>query len=158
MPSYSGYVALVGSTEGDKRKVEYEIDAPDAILAAVALENLETALQTVSDGGVQRVAYSNILTENTIVQVGDDGVDCFELAVLTLAATGNKKVTHRIPAPKPSIFNADKKTVDVTNADLQAYVATLAASVTLSDGDTIDTAAGNGGILYGKKVSVARSF
>lgn len=63
----------------------------------------------------------------------------------------------RIPAPVDGIFLADGVTVDTGNALVQAYVAAVAAAATISDGETIVTARGDGGLEKGHLRFKARS-
>ena len=60
----------------------------------------------------------------------------------------------RIPAPIDGLFLADGVTVDTNNTDLQTYVAALPE---VSDGETIVTARGAGGVEKGHLRFKARS-
>jgi hypothetical protein len=61
-----------------------------------------------------------------------------------------------IPAPVIGIFSAPtgalRDVVDVTDADLTQYVQQLSQHAYVSDGETIQTASGDDGMLNGRRV------
>ena len=85
-----------------------------------------------------------------IVAGGAGAGDVFEKAKLTLwlDAAGSKPWTHSLPSPSLDIFvgtsGPNRDVVNVSDADLVAYVAALASYVTVSDGETVNTTVQNG--------------
>lgn len=75
---------------------------------------------------------------------------------LTPGGVTPKYHTIRIPDPTEALFEDDLLIVDKTNADLIAYVAELASSVSVSDGEAIDTDLSDG-IAQGWFRSVKKS-
>lgn len=128
-------------------------------LANDALDGLLTDLGAVTDAAVYSVTLGHV--RDTSEAIPAEGVADItdEAAVVTwLSDVGqaNKFHTLRIPAPI-DMFGSDQITVDVTNANLIAYVANFAAGgFQVSDEESIVTSRDNG-IVSGHWRSRAKS-
>ena len=162
---YNGTIGLVDE-RGEKTYIQYSIDTPTNIPFAGA--DLTAAAGHITDLAAKLGALSNaniFLAELRIrvidnATLGADGSDVSNEAVLEvfINPTGQlEKVTKiRIPSPLESLFELDKKTVDLENADLADYVDEVDAGVFLSDGEQINDALGVNGVKKGYWVSKSR--
>lgn len=122
-----------------------DADLPTELnLAATALEAIRTELNDVTDANVD--AYSFEVSGTGAVGGLPASADIHEEAALqmdiTPAGEATKLATQRIPAPSAGIFQGTSgpslDIVDVTDADLVAYVNALATHVLISDGEAIN--------------------
>lgn len=125
--------------------------------ANTALTNIVTALEAVTTANVIRASVTFDQTQSGSLGTGDVTDEAAVSVYLNGAGELKKLHTLRIPAPEPAIFTAgDPNKVDITNADLIAYVGALQAYALVSDDETIQTAVQNG-IDGGYWRSVSRS-
>lgn len=159
MPDYTYTVVLQGATSDDKARRTFQLGTlADEATALAAAAAIRSALDAVTLANVRSETLSEVISaDNQLPASGD----CYEEAVvichLNAPTEAEKLYTLRIPAPE-SLFLSDGETVDISNTDLIAFVAALAANVLLSDGEAINTASGSNGIKEGYKVSRSRSF
>jgi len=121
---------------------------------ALASAMLVITNATPNDGGVVYVdaafvAGAGDLTEKALINVWAQNV---EDATDVLAIS-----QIYIPAPKVGIFLAasgkNYNNIDMNDADLQVYIDALSVNAKISDGETIDTAAGINGMDSGRRVT-----
>jgi hypothetical protein len=137
----------------------------DAAAFAVALQsadNILDALKAITDASVSDVSISMPWLTQEESTIPDASVDvAVEAAILVyINATGTppKYGTLRVPAPIAALFEADGETVDRSNAALQTFIDNLvAAGVTISDGEEINTDLGVNGMARGYYRTRARS-
>jgi len=149
---YEGRVTLIDE-HGFKSQMVYDLGVSAALTgAASAIADLNTIVAELVDVTSANPVDIYVSCHDDTNQVGtlpaeSEIAEEAVLSVHLLAAPLPQKLgTLRIPAPVDGIFQADGYTVDTADADLQAYVAAVAATTTISDGENIITARGSGGI------------
>lgn len=116
---------------------------------------IKAALEAITDAEVANASITYVETDSLAVPTSGD---IFEKAKVVVALTpSGKSHTLSVPAPVIGVFEGAtgeaRDRVDIGDADLQAYVAALAANCLVSDGEVIDTGFGsNGGIISGRRV------
>lgn len=134
----------------------YALRAADHAAATTAAGLILAAIANVSAAVVKSYALSEVFVENALA-LPAGGVRVAEYANVTVVIDGfpNKVANLRIPAPLAGVFLAatgtNARIVDVTDADLQAYATMFGAAgpAFISDGEDLDVAADNGGIVRG---------
>jgi len=132
------------------------------LLAVAALNAISGALDDITAGIIYFTrVYANV-QESALVPTSEDA-RIYVNAVIAchIGASGEvaKYATVRVPAPVDALFVGDEgdgeseDVVDVTNANLQAYIDALEANALVSDGETINTALGTNGMYRGRRVS-----
>lgn len=160
---WKAHVTLIGA-KLPQTVMSYDLNVDEGGLisdqfneANTALTNIVTALEAVTTGNVIRASLSYDQTQSGVLGAGDVTDEAAVSVYLNGAGELAKLHTLRIPAPEAALFTAgDPNKVDITNADLIAYVGALQAYAFVSDGETIQTTVQNG-IDGGYWRSVARS-
>jgi hypothetical protein len=125
--------------------------SPEAafVTANTELGELVTDLQAVTDCAINRVTLS-FLDDSQLEAVPAPGVaDMTDEAAISvwLSDVGelDKFATLRIPGPIAALMQSDQKTVDVTNANLIAYVENFGPDkFEVSDGEAVVISRDNG--------------
>lgn len=107
---------------------------------------IKTALQAVTGANIYKETLGQWLSGDNTLPAGPMRDITEEVVVSTyLSGAGEIPKYHsvRIPAPEEALFSA-LNDVDVSNADLIAYIAQLAAHTEVSDEEVIDTTVTNG--------------
>lgn len=162
---YEGRITLIDE-QGIKSSLRFDLgttvgadDATEVGPVWDTLRDISTALAAVTTANQFQVAIQirDTAFEDGSLPAEAEVPEEAAVAVHLVAAPDPEKLHYiRIPAPVDALFLADGVTVDTGNADLQAYVAEL-ANVEVSDGETIVTARGDGGIKKGHLRFKARS-
>lgn len=133
----------------------YEFVSADYTVAFPQLVTIAGLLQQISHVEVTEVSMK---IAQVITGVPSPyGVSTADNAVVTVGTVGGGKASLFVPAPKEPLLVPGSGALDVNDADLQSYVAQIAAVCTVSDGETIDTAVGVGGVLNGHWTSLAKT-
>lgn len=160
MATYELIITLQGATNSDRTTKRFVLDAPDYVSASVEADQVRGALVDITKANIRRMVLSEVLLEDGTLPA-DNSADTFERAKVFVYtnATGDaeKLAAVEIPAPEEVLF-IDGEIVDINNALLQQYIQQLAQHTTVSDGETINTAEGAGGMKNGYKVTKARNF
>lgn len=135
----------------------------DFTAAVAAGEALADAYADISNATVAKVdvSYSNPPYESGVLPVA---ADIFEYATIAChlnpPAELEKIQSVRVIAPQLGIFigssGVDRDIVDRADTALQAFITEIAEEYTVSDGETINTTSGVGGMKNGRRN--ARSF
>lgn len=146
---YDGRIVLIDE-HGHKTSMNYDLGVgADPVAAMVKLNALAVALDAVTDANLFDVALTAHDDTNIDASIPTEA-EATEEAVLSVHLLAEplapKYAILRIPAPSNGIFLGDKESVDITDVDLLAYVAAVAANALVSDGETIVTARDYGGI------------
>lgn len=165
----SVYNAQIEFTDekGLKTVINHPIDTPtnipwaalDVAAAATHLDDLVAAYGALSTANITRAGVTVRSVDNSTL--GDDGSDVTDEAALIVYVnpTGElpKYAMLRIPSPVESLFEDDKVTVDLDNADLATLIDEIDAGVFVSDGEQINGDLGTNGVKRGWWRSKARS-
>lgn len=168
MPSkYEGTVTLK-ALNGRKVSKVYDLGTFDGVSAEVEFGEANNALVQIA-GALADVTDAVIVKQTlTLIMVDDPGLagdgDVTEYALLNVWSLDEDDPTavehaaqHYIPAPTIGIFagavGADRDRIDRADADLQQYVQQVAQHAFISDGETIQTASGVGGMDSGKRIT-----
>lgn len=163
---YGGYITLRGADNRETRALfdlgEFDdIDGQgDEFLAARnALDAIVAEYADVTDAVI---VQSGVV--ETPAPVGGNGAgDLFEKALINVWSVNENddldvesKSQIYIHAPSIGIFQTatgpGRNRVDTADADLQAYIAALAANAYISDGETIQTSSGVAGMDSGRRI------
>lgn len=128
--------------------------AVEFVQARDAFNAVLTALGNVSSAVIKDASMKIIL-----FQSGDTPPDISnvaERALVNVHLSSLKTAPHYIHSPLNELFVPGSKTVDLTNANLVAYINAL-AGMRLSDGEQIDIFSGSNGMKNGRWISVPRS-
>lgn len=154
---YGLSVVLVDS--GDNKAVlRYVLNSADAVTAATDAASIMTALNAITGAVISKYTLHHLYEENSFSWPAG-GVNVEERATVTarLGTSPSKSHTLHIPAPVDALFVAtsgpDRNRVDVTETTLQDYIDLFGsgAEAEISDGEYINTALANHGILEGKR-------
>jgi hypothetical protein len=128
--------------------------------AVAAMATLRAAFAAVTDAVIaeERIASMEVLSAATPAEG-----DLFQNAMINVWSLNTEDanaVEHLaqvyIPAPVIGVFSAatgsGRDVVDITDADLTAWIAALAADAEISDGETIQTGTGDDGMADGRRV------
>jgi len=128
--------------------------------AVAAMAALRTAFDAVTDAVIaeERIASVEALSAATPADA-----DLFQNAMVNVWSLNTEDanaVEHLaqtyIPAPVIGVFvsptGSGRDVVDITDADLTAWIAALAANAEISDGETIQTGTGDDGMADGRRV------
>ncbi len=142
---------------GNQTRKIVELNAADVAAAVIGGENVMGLLAPLTNaqilGGTITVSVNPPFLNNPVSPYNSNAS---ERASLNVHTSPSKTVVHQIPAPVQSLFVPNSPVVDIANADLQAYIAWMAANATVSDGEVIDAGSGTGGIANGAWASVSR--
>lgn len=159
---YSGTIGLVDE-HGFITTLHYDLGqeadtlgmaAKLASLNAIAAELVDVTSSNIS--GV-KLSVEDTTNENFTVPTEAENSEEAVISVHLAASPLMQKLGQlRIPAPVNGLFLADKYTLDTSNVPLADYIAAVAANALVSDGETIVTARGIGGIAGGSWRSKAK--
>jgi hypothetical protein len=166
MAFFQAYVVLKGLNGRTLRKVydlgEFnDLDPGDQYNGAHgAYTQIVGALDTVTDGVIVGSGIISAILDDAGLPGAGDLFENAMVNVYTLDEDDPTAVEHVsqifIPAPVIGIFSAPtgalRDVVDVTDADLTQYVQQLSQHAYVSDGETIQTASGDDGMLNGRRV------
>lgn len=142
---------------GHTSTYSYDLVSADPATALSDLEGIAAVLDLIT---ASQVTAIKITLEGDVSGFGapSQSGDNSNKAVLNVyTEAGEKEAVVEVPAPLPGLFvGGNTPVVDIGNATLQAYVAALASGTTVSDGETIDTASGTGGMKNGRWSSRSR--
>jgi hypothetical protein len=157
--SYIYNLKLQGHAKDDKPALRFVLNAVDENEALAAALNVKAAFLAVSSLLVRGESITNVITPESDLRPSDPSADGFEEAKISvyLDDTGDKLHTLRIPGGENTLYLPDGQTVNISNAQLVAYISMLEQYIQVSDGEFIDTTITNG-IKEGWKASVAKSF
>jgi hypothetical protein len=158
MTIYYGQIKVRGYADKDRYIYNYNLgNLLDESAGVAALSAVYDALDAITAGTIEEVSIKSIISTDATQPAY--GVNTREQAVVTsyLNATGTKLHNVVIPSPTDAIVNPNGMDVDVTDADLIAYIAALAANVQVSDGESIDTTVSNG-MKEGHTRTVSKSY
>lgn len=163
---YEGRIVLIDE-QGLKTTLRYDLGTTVGADVATEfgpvqdeLEAIATALAAVTTANLFEVGmlFRDDANENQALPAEAEVPEEAAISVHLVAEPGAAKLGQlRVPAPVDGVFLADGVTVDTGDADLQAYVAAVAAAATISDGESIVTARGDGGLEKGHLRFKARS-
>ncbi len=163
---YTGKVTLIDE-QGLKTTLTYDLGTsagtdPSIEFPAAknSFDSIVTALAAITTANIFQAAilFRDDTQEDATLPAEAEVPEEAAVSLHIAAAPAPEKYHYiRVPAPVDTLFLADGVTVDSNNAALQAYVAALAAETTVSDGETIVTARGSGGIAAGHLRFKARS-
>jgi len=90
--------------------------------SGAAVTAIRTALDAISTTKQEKASITQPGNYSTTSAAGayEDDQD---KATFTFLDSAGKYHSYRVPAPKESIFQADRETVDLTNADVTAFAA-----------------------------------
>lgn len=151
MPDYTARFGFQGHADKDVAWVNYSLGTlPDEAAAIAAVTAILTPLSLITLADIEVSLKSVIQSFDASPAFGVDAHD-EALLITHLNDVGTKLYPSlRIPAPSSDIVMPDGMAIDVTDANLIAFVAAVAANVVLSDGESIDTTTANG--IKGGKV------
>lgn len=135
MTTYMAQVILTDDYGRQTRKSYQSQDFIDFPTAMVALTNLVTDLQAVTELGVVRT----YLTEETVIaEAPASGANIDAGMSLTVVKADTKKATIKVPAPPASVINPDG-TVDLTATAITDFVGNFQSGGgwTVSDGEIV---------------------
>lgn len=149
---------------GNSSTLRFILVAADETAADTAVGTILTRLGAVSNAVVKQYTVGKRYVEDNITLPGS-GVHVEDRAKIVMNIDGEplKTVTTYIPAPKTGIFIGTSgeaaDTIDASDADLQAYVATWhdGGLATISDGEKV-AATPNSGIKKGGRTHRQSSF
>jgi hypothetical protein len=154
------FVRFQGTKSKDVSSRTFDLTGGDYATALAEAAAIKAELDDVTTAEIILERISEVISESNAVPA--TAADTFECAVVNVhlnAPTEREKLhTLYIPAPVAGMFLADGTTLDISNTDLQAYVAAIAASALVSDGETIQTGTGTAGIKDGYLLSKAKNF
>ena len=147
-------ITLRGTQPGDTTTLTYDLgdfaEPVDWSLVQAAADQIRGALVDITDAFIAKETLSGILSSDNSVPTDADTTD--ELVIIThLNAVGEAEKLHatRVPAPVSTVFQPGGEVLDKTNADVIQFVQQLAQHAYVSDGEQINTAAGNDGMKKG---------
>jgi len=158
-------VIVLQDTRGIVTRLTYELGTFDAgaddganyLLALGAADDIRGSLVDVTDANIKEWYIKDVRMQSNVKPADADVTDEAVVSVYLTDPDGEEKLHNlRVPAPIDGVFLSDLRTVDTGNALLQQYVQQVAQHATVSDGDTVDTAQGAGGIKGGYWRSKAR--
>lgn len=160
---WKGYITLRGANNKTVNMafnlvVDAILPADQFAQARNALEAIRDDLALVTDATVAGLRVSFEFDQSNALGAGD----LFEKAavVVHIEPTGEAEKFHTlyIPAPAIGIFLAEsgsgRDVVDVADAGLGSFVNAVSENATVSDGETINTDAGTGGVEAGRRITV----
>ena len=142
---------------GEFDGVSLEVEFGEANNAAVQIAG---ALSAVTDATIVRQTLSYQMVDDAGLAGGGDVTEYALLNVWTLDTDDPTAVDHisqhYIPAPTIGIFEGptgkDRDRIDRSDVDLTQYVQQVEQHAFISDGETIQTALGVGGMDSGKRI------
>lgn len=162
---YEGRITLIDE-QGLKTTLRYDLGTTIGTDIATEigpvwaeLEAIGTTLDVITTANIFRMelGFRDDANESSSLPAEAEVPEEAAVAVHLTAEPEAEKLHYlRIPAPVDALFLADGVTVDVNNADLQAYIADVAVAE-VSDGETIVVARGAGGMKKGHLRFKARS-
>lgn len=119
-------VTVVDASGKNKSTLSYDVVAADIATAQANAAAIVGDLDPLTNGLVLSYSVGETFKEDTDIY-GDVGSEVERKAAISVfLETGDKKHTLYIPAPDPALFLAtqgeDKNKVDITNANLIAYL------------------------------------
>lgn len=162
MTKYFGTLTVAGAAN-KKKPVNFYLgdlagldEGINMLAATTQLGNIATALEPIITGTIVEQSIRAIVDTDVNALTGDE----FERAsvVVYLSTEAGKRGRISFPTPAQGIFQSatgpTKDTIDVNDADLQAYIDAIAANAEISDGEIVDTAQGVNGMEAGRRVTV----
>lgn len=142
---------------GEFDGVSLEVEFGEANNAAVQIVG---ALSAITEATIVKQTLSYVMVDDAGLAGGGDVTEYALLNVWTLDEDDPTAVDHiaqhYVPAPAIGIFEGttgkDRDRVDRSDADLTQYVQQVSQHAFISDGETIQTALGVGGMDSGKRV------
>lgn len=149
-----GYIGLQ-DWYGNVSRYSYDLVTADISIAELQLAALADGMAAISNAQVVScyIVYDVAFTPDVPAVSASNLSD---KASLNMFITSTKTAVLSIPAPVEGLFLANSTVVDVNDAALQAFLLAFTGSCLISDGESVDTGLGTGGLKDGHWISTAR--